>query len=176
MAMRNISDFLVRKGVPSTPTAIQVRAPSQQQGLIGAENHGEQTFADVGARVGEDNETLRNLLLDTDRRLSALDDLKEAFRNLVEPINSALQALEQEKTDNVALRNSLTELRASHETLRAESLAFERRAVVTRTTTRACAINWHWRSKPHGSSKATRPISPAIWPARVQRSPISRAN
>ena len=108
--------------------------------MIGAENHGEQTFADVGARVGEDNETLRNLLLDTDRRLSALDDLKEAFRNLVEPINSALQALEQEKTDNVALRNSLTELRASHE------------------------------------PKATRPISPAIWPARVQRSPISRAN
>jgi hypothetical protein len=39
MAMRNISDFLVRKGVSSAPTAFQVRAPSQQQGLIGAENH-----------------------------------------------------------------------------------------------------------------------------------------
>jgi crescentin len=129
MAMRNISDFLVRKGVPSTPAAFQVRAPSQQQGLIAAENHGEQTFADLGARVGEGNETLRNLLLDTDRRLLALDDLKEAFRNLVEPIGSALQTLEQEKTDNVALRNSLAELRASHEILRAESLAFERKAV-----------------------------------------------
>jgi crescentin len=127
--MRNISDFLVRKGVPSTPTTFQVRPPSQQQGLIGAENHSEQTFADLGARVGEGNETLRNLLLDTDRRLLALDDLKEAFRNLVEPISSALQTLEQEKTDNVALRNSLAELRASHETLRAESLAFERKAV-----------------------------------------------
>lgn len=172
--MRRLSDF--RKGVASTFEARPSLA-SGKPGPNGPQGEGKPpTFADLGARIGEDNETLRNLLLDTDRRLSALDDLKEAFRNLVEPINSALQALEQEKTDNVALRNSLTELRASHETLRAESLAFERRAVVTRTTTRACAINWHWRSKPHGSSKATRPISPAIWPARVQRSPISRAN
>jgi chromosome segregation ATPase len=85
-------------------------------------------LADIGARVGEENETLRNLLIDTDRRIGALDDLKDAFRNLVEPIGSALQALEQEKTDNVGLRNALAELRAGHESVRAEFSALEKRA------------------------------------------------
>ena len=70
---------------------------------------------------------MRNLLLDTDRRLSALDDFKETFRNLVEPIGAALRSLEQEKTDNVSLRNALAELRASHENVRTESHALEKR-------------------------------------------------
>jgi crescentin len=84
------------------------------------------TFADLGTRIGEDNETLRNLLLDTDRRLTSLDELKVAFRSLVEPIGAALRSLEQEKTDNVTLRNALAELRTSHDTVRKESHTFER--------------------------------------------------
>src|SRR5262245_36626794 len=87
--MRTISDFLARKGVASTSF------PSSASAKIlpsGAEERSEPTFADIGAPVGEDNETLRNLLIDTDRRIGALDDLKEAFRNLVEPIGSSLRA------------------------------------------------------------------------------------
>src|SRR5262249_7397224 len=63
-----------------------------------------------------------------DRRIGALDDLKDALRNLVEPIGSALQALEQEKSDNVGLRNALAELRAGHESVRTEFSALEKRA------------------------------------------------
>src|SRR5262249_56521827 len=92
------------------------------------EEPSEPTLADIGARVGEENEALRNLLIDTDHRIGALDDLKDAFRNLVEPIGSALQALEQEKTDNVGLRNALAELRARHESVRTEFSALEKRA------------------------------------------------
>src|SRR5258706_6125032 len=116
-AMRTISDFLARKGVASASF------PSPASAKIlpgGAEERSEPTFADIGARVGEDNEKLRNLLIDTDRRIGALDDLKEAFRNLVEPIGSSLRALEQEKTENFGLRNVLTELRRRHESLRSE--------------------------------------------------------
>src|SRR5262245_62214297 len=123
--MRTISDFLARKCVASTSF------PSSASAKIlpsGAEEGSEPTFADIGARVGEDNETLRNLLIDTDRRIGALDDLKEAFRNLVEPIGSSLRALEQEKTENFGLRNALTELRSGHESLRAEFRALEKRA------------------------------------------------
>jgi crescentin len=68
------------------------------------------------------------LLIDTDRRIGALDDLKDAFRNLVEPIGSALHALEQEKTDNFGLRSALAELRTSYETVRSEYGALEKRA------------------------------------------------
>jgi chromosome segregation ATPase len=36
--------------------------------------------------VGQDNEPLRNLLIDTDRRIHAIEDAKNAFRRLSEPI------------------------------------------------------------------------------------------
>ena len=128
--MRTISDFLARKGVASASF------PSPASAKIlpgGAEERSEPTFADIGARIGEDNEKLRNLLIDTDRRMGALDDLKEAFRNLVEPIGSSLRALEEEKTENFGLRNALTELRSSHESLRSEYGLLEKRAAELET-------------------------------------------
>ena len=121
--MRTITHFLARKGGASTSAAFAVPTPAKP-GPPGIEEPSEPTLADIGARVGEENEALRNLLIDTDRRIGALD----AFRNLVEPIGSALQALEQEKTDNVGLRNALAELRAGHESVRAEFSALEKRA------------------------------------------------
>src|SRR5437868_1722066 len=128
--MRTISDFLARKGVASasfpSPASAKILAS-------GGEQRSEPTFADIGARVGEDNETLRNLLIDTDRRIGALDDLKEAFRNLVEPIGSSLHALEQEKTENFGLRNALTELRSTHESLRSEYGLLGKRAAKLET-------------------------------------------
>jgi len=125
--MRTITHFLARKGVASTSAAFAVPTPVKP-GSPTAEEPSEPTLADIGARVGEENETLRNLLIDTDRRIGALDDLKDAFRNLVEPIGSALQALEHEKSDNVGLRNALAELRAGHESVRSEFSALEKRA------------------------------------------------
>jgi len=125
--MRTITHFLARKGGASTSTAFAVPTPAKP-GSPAAEEPSEPTLADIGARVGEENEALRNLLIDTDRRIGALDDLKDAFRNLVEPIGSALQALEQEKSDNVGLRNALAELRAGHESVRTEFSALEKRA------------------------------------------------
>jgi len=121
--MRTITHFLARKGGASTSAAFAVPTPAKP-GPPAAEEPSEPTLADIGARVGEENEALRNLLIDTDRRIGALD----AFRNLVEPIGSALQALEQEKTDNVGLRNALAELRAGHESVRTEFSALEKRA------------------------------------------------
>ena len=125
--MRTISDFLGRKGVASTSATYAVSA-SARSGSRGAEEVRETTLADIGTRVGEDNETLRNLLIDTDRRIGALDDLKAAFRSLVEPIGAALQALEQEKTENFGLRNALAELRTGHDSLRGDYSALDKRA------------------------------------------------
>ena len=122
--MGTISDFLGRKGVTSVPPPVPP-SPQQQNTNIAVN---EPTFADLGARLGEGNEALRNLLIDTDRRITALDDVKDAFRNLVEPIGTALQALEHENSDNVSLRNALAELRASDDTLRTEYQALEKRS------------------------------------------------
>lgn len=124
--MGTISDFLGRKGVASAP--LPMPPSPNQRGTDSTAQHDERTFADLGARIGEGNEALRNLLIDTDRRITALDDVKDAFRNLVEPIGTALQALEQENSDNFGLRNTLAELRTNHETVRAEFQALEKKA------------------------------------------------
>jgi crescentin len=126
--MGTISGFLGRKGVASAPAALPPSASPVQQTTSSTAENNEPTFADLGARIGEGNETLRNLLIDTDRRITALDDVENAFRNLVEPIGIALRALEQEKTDNVGLRNALAEVRTRHDTARGECQVLEKRA------------------------------------------------
>ena len=126
--MGTISDFLGRKSVASTSAAPLVSpSPKQLPAANGPTEQSDLTFADLGARLGEDNEALRNLLIDTERRIALLDEVKEAFRNLVEPIGAALHALEQEKTDNAGLRNVLAELRTSHETACSEGKALEKK-------------------------------------------------
>jgi chromosome segregation ATPase len=114
--VRTVSDPAARKGVTSPSGTSSTGAADQP------------TLADIGARVGQDNEALRNLLIDTDRRINAIDDAKNAFRRLSEPISTALRDLAQEKIDNAGLRNALAELRTSYAVLRGEFGALEQRA------------------------------------------------
>ena len=62
--------------------------------------------ADAGARLGEENEVLRNLLSETERKLIEFDDLKVTFAALLGPAGRALRTLEQEKTRNLGLQRS----------------------------------------------------------------------
>jgi crescentin len=111
--VRTVSDPAARKGVTSPSGTVAADQP---------------TLADIGARVGQDNEALRNLLINTGRRINAIDDAKNAFRRLSEPISTALRDLEQEKIDNAGLRSALAELRTSYDVLRGEFGALEQRA------------------------------------------------
>src|SRR6202451_4168266 len=79
-----------------------------------------ETWADLGTRVGGDNESLRNLLIDVGRRIDALDDLRDIFGELVVPIGHALNTLEREALNNANLRNALEETSVGYEQLRAE--------------------------------------------------------
>ena len=106
--MGTISDFFVRRGVVVALAALPVPASPDQHGTNGNAGHDEPTFAALGARLGGSNEALRNLLIDTGRQITALDDVKDAFRELVGPIGAALHALEQEKADNAGLRNVMS--------------------------------------------------------------------
>ena len=87
-----------------------------------------ETFSDVGSRMGEENEALRNLLTDTGRKIGELDELKEAFDKIVAPFNSTLRALEQEKSQSLAMTGMLNELRAAYEALRTEYYQIEKKA------------------------------------------------
>jgi crescentin len=85
--------------------------------------------SDLGSRMGEQNEALRNLLSDTGRKIGELDDLKDAFEKIVAPFNNTLRALEQEKSQSLSLSNMLAEARNSYDTLRSEFYQIEKKAI-----------------------------------------------
>jgi crescentin len=87
-----------------------------------------ESAADTTARLGEENEVLRNLLSETERKLGEFDDLKVAFANLIEPAHKALRTLEQEKTRGLGLQRSLAQLRNNHDLLQTKFFNLEARA------------------------------------------------
>src|SRR5471030_3109306 len=122
--MAKFSDLFGRKGSDAPiRTGAKPTNGNGNGGHINVEN-----FSDVGSRMGEENEVLRNLLTDTGRKIGELDELKEAFDKIVAPFNSTLRALEQEKSQTLGLTGMLAESRASYETLRTEFYQIERKA------------------------------------------------
>src|ERR1700683_2627319 len=77
-------------------------------------------LAKIGLKVGSENEALRNLLIEIGRGIGGLDDLKESFAKLTDPLDPALRAPQRETSDHVNLRLTPRELRTSHEALRSE--------------------------------------------------------
>jgi chromosome segregation ATPase len=112
-------------GAKSTPDAAS--AP-EHESAEQPTNRDKKTFADLGARIGEDNKALRDLLIDTSHQLSTIDNLKDTFAKLVEPLSNLLTTLEQERADNAGSQGALTAIRSSHEMLRAEFQALEKKS------------------------------------------------
>ena len=95
--MAKLSDIFGRKGIPAGADRLTGRPRNGN----GNDHISIESPSDVGSRMGEENEVLRNLLTDTGRKIGELDDLKAAFDKLVAPFNSTLRALEQEKSQIV---------------------------------------------------------------------------
>ena len=122
--MAKLSDLFGRKGEEGGPDD----GPRPANGNGGGRHINIETFSDVGSRIGEENEALRNLLTDAGRKIGELDELKQAFDKLVVPFNSTLRALEQEKSQTISLSGMLEESRAAYETLREEFYQIEKKA------------------------------------------------
>ena len=125
--MGTVSDLRGLAGAKSTPDAAPVPAP-EHKSADDLPSRDKMTFADLGARIGEDNEALRNLLIDTSHQLSTIDDLKDTFGKLVDPLSNLLTTLEQERAHNAGSQGELAAIRTSHETLRAEFHALEKKS------------------------------------------------
>lgn len=80
-----------------------------------------EAWTEIGLRIGAEHEAVRSYMVDIGHRIDMLDDLRETFGKIVEPIDQALRRLEQEKFANVNLRTELDETRAAYETLGNES-------------------------------------------------------
>jgi crescentin len=81
----------------------------------------EPSFSTLAAQMGGDNETLRNLLTDAERRIHELDAVKQAFGRIVEPVSRTIRALEEEKSLAFSLTESLNEARGAHQAVQREA-------------------------------------------------------
>src|SRR6185369_7256131 len=61
-------------------------------------------------------------------QLSTIDDLKDTFGKLVDPLSNLLTTLEQERANNAGSQGALAAIRTSHETLRIEFQALEKKS------------------------------------------------
>src|ERR1700733_4970268 len=109
--MRIVSDFLMRTSVTPPAEPVAALAVKQSSPNPPAEP-AKPTLADLGERLGSDNETLRNLLIDTGLQFRAIDELKETFTKLTDPLSKILDTLEKKssalESDNQQLNCELT--------------------------------------------------------------------
>jgi len=117
--MRKFGAFLARK--PATPETAAEAAPAAA--TTPPENPlelDEELFSAIGAQIGGENETLRNLLLDANAKIGELDIIKDAVGKLVDPVSKTLRAIEAEKSEKLALQSVLNNTRTAYGKLRNE--------------------------------------------------------
>ena len=119
--MGKLGGFLSRKPAISEATARP--APTSTNPL----ELDEELFSALGARVGGENEALRNLLLKASTKVGELDAIKNAVTELAEPVAKALNAYETEKSEKIGLQTVLNNTRTAYGKLRNELADVERR-------------------------------------------------
>ena len=124
--MSKLGGFFARKAglydKPTEPTPSETAPPDNLLELD------EELFSALGAQLGGENESLRNLLLDANAKIGELDSLKNAVGKLVDTVSKALRAFEAEKSEKISLQTTLNNTRTAYGKLRNEVAELEKKA------------------------------------------------
>ena len=91
----------------------------------------EELFSALGAQIGGDNESLRNLMLDANAKIAELDIIKAAVGKLADPLSKTLRAFEAEKSEKLNLQTVLNNTRTAYGKLRNEVAELEKRTAAS---------------------------------------------
>jgi crescentin len=97
----------------------------------------EELFSALGAQIGGDNESLRNLMLDANAKIGELDTIKAAVGKLVDPLSKTLRAFEAEKSEKISLQTVLNNTRTAYGKLRNEVAELEKKSSASEIECRA---------------------------------------
>jgi len=125
--MGKLGGFLSRKPVVSEIRPVPTPLPENPLELD------EELFSVLGARVGGENEALRNLLLNASSKINELDSIKDAVAKLADPVAKALVAYETEKSEKIGLQTVLNNTRTAYGKLRNEMADLEKRQAATQS-------------------------------------------
>src|SRR5947207_3048827 len=135
--MTKLVNFLGRKSAAEKPAdgtageqpealpAPQMTRPDSEKGEIDLDN---ELFFPLATQLGQENETVRNLLIDAEHKISELDGIKRSIGKLVDPVSKTLRAFEEAKNEKLSLQNTLNSSRLAGAKLRDELGAAEKKA------------------------------------------------
>ena len=125
--MSKFGGFLARKTAPeSVPESVpKLAEPAATDNSLDLDA---ELFSTRGAQFGGDNESLRNLLIYANHKISGLPAIMDAVGRLVDPVSKALRDFETEKSEKHNLQTVLSSTRSSLDKLRKEMTALEKKA------------------------------------------------
>ena len=97
----------------------------------------EELFSALGAQIGGENESLRNLMIDANAKIGELDTIKAAVGKLVDPLSKTLRAYEAEKSEKISLQTVLNNTRTAYGKLRNELAELEKKTSASDSECRA---------------------------------------
>jgi chromosome segregation ATPase len=116
------------------PAPAAAATPPQPQGFMKVESEkaeidlDNELFFPLATQLGQENETVRNLLIDAEHKIAELDNIKRSIGKLVDPVSKTLRAFEEAKSERISLQNTLNSTRLTNSKLRDELAAAEKRA------------------------------------------------
>jgi crescentin len=126
--MTKLVTFLGRKtwpeaGKPSAAPTLSVAPPQKAEIELDHE-----LFSPIATQLGQENEAVRNLLLDAEHKIGELETIKRSIGKLVEPVTKTLRAYEESKSEKLSLQSVLNSTRAAYDKLRVDLAAMEKKA------------------------------------------------
>ena len=88
----------------------------------------QELFFPAASQVGQENEALRNLLIDAGYKIDELESIKNLIAKLIDPVAKTLRAYEETKHENLNLQKVLNSTRAAHNKLREDLTATDNKA------------------------------------------------
>jgi chromosome segregation ATPase len=88
-------------------------------------------FSPIATLLGQENEAVRNLLLDAEHKIGELETIKRSIGKLVEPVSKTLRAYEETKSEKLSLQGALNSTRVAYDKLRVDLTATEKKAAAS---------------------------------------------
>ena len=129
--MSKFGGFLARKTLPEPePESAPESEPNSAEPLATDNllDLDAELFSKRGAQFGGDNESLRNLLIYANHKISGLPTIMDAVGRLVDPVSKALRDFENEKSEKHNLQTALSSTRSALDKARKEIAALEKKA------------------------------------------------
>ena len=134
--MTKLVAFLGRKGASraDTPAAAEPAkkapnsAPKAPAPAASDLELDQDLFFPIVSQLGQDNEAVRNLLIDAEHKIDELEVIKRSIGKLVDPVAKTLRAYEETKNEKLSLQNILNTTRIAHSKLRDDLTAAQKKA------------------------------------------------